>query len=130
MKANELRIGNLLRFNNLIEPERIIKVTGRFLIPFTTNGNNVNNYFQPIPLTEEWLMKFEFEKHPTKDYYYHDCGEYVIRVVINAFSGTIDNDSSWFISIQTGFASQPVTLVRKYVHQLQNLYFALTGEEL
>ena len=127
MKANELRIGNWygeFGIPKQVYPMLIVKLSQ------IEQANKIAIDVEDIPLTEEWLMKFEFEKHPTKDYYYHDCGEYVIRVVMNAFSGTIDNDSSWFISIQTGFASQPVTLVRKYVHQLQNLYHALTGEEL
>jgi hypothetical protein len=53
-----------------------------------------------------------------------------MKISINSFSGTLEKDSSWFISILTGYGSQPVTLVKQYVHQLQNLYFALAGEEL
>ena len=128
MKATELRLGNWVIGDAKIEYQLEIDDFADWYNDH--NSHTYGDFVHPIPLTEEWLMKFEFEKHPTKDYYYHDCGEYVIRVVINAFSGTIDNDSSWFISIETGFASQPVTLFRKYVHQLQNLYHALTGEEL
>jgi hypothetical protein len=58
--------------------------------------------FEPIPLTEEWLMKFGFdEKEP---------------VLI----------SSWKFS---PFCETIITKC-EHVHQLQNLYFALTGEEL
>jgi hypothetical protein len=116
MKANELRIGNLIRFNNLIEKEKIVTVTGRFLLPFSEDVGDISNYYQPIPLTEEWLLKFGFEK--IGEYWYKDrffiemlFGRLNLRITIN------NAESAYANSVQ-------------YVHQLQNLYFALTGNEL
>ena len=69
MKATELRIGNLVRHSK----DKSINVV-QFLSPFNEGFANTtiltNSYFppftiesaEPIPLTEEWLLKFGFEK--------------------------------------------------------------------
>lgn len=70
--------------------------------------------WDPIILTEEWLIKFGFSKdgeYYSKGYFhYHECG--------NIFIG---NDH-----VSGGNVDANI----KYVHQLQNLYFALKGIEL
>ena len=127
LSAQELRIGNYV-MGGKGKPYRFE------LCDFSDWCNDHNSHefgdnIHPIPLTEEWLLKFGFEKDRIMSYF-KDCGEYKMKISINSFSGTIEEDSSWFISILTGYGSQPVTLVKQYVHQLQNLYFALAGEEL
>jgi hypothetical protein len=70
---------------------------------------------KPIPLTEEWLLKFGFERRPW-------------GLIINGllFRDNIKNPCEVLtLEIGNGFRTEV-----KYVHQLQNLYFSLTGEEL
>ena len=75
--------------------------------------------YEPIQLTEEWLIKFGLNKtvdHPGRKLYEHD-----------------DIIPLWFSDkrVITDFYASRVRIREcKYVHQLQNLYFALTGEEL
>lgn len=106
MKANELRIGNFIFYAN----GDICKVSYhqiRYLI-ITTEKVNYN----PIPLTEEWLLKFGFEnKNKKKNWIY------------SAYGLKINNGK-----IISGLGGKMVCV--EYVHQLQNLYFALTNEEL
>jgi len=76
------------------------------------------NSVKPIPLTEEWLLRFGFELTETN----YDGGHHYW---IWDFSGILlttpyEDDSV----VELGDAKF------KYVHQLQNLYFALTGKEL
>jgi len=52
MKANELRIGNLIYCN-----EKIVKINSEVLY----QGVECES-FKPIPLTEEWLLKFGISK--------------------------------------------------------------------
>ena len=83
MKVEELRIGNWIK-----------------------DGHE----FNPIPLTEEWLLKFGFKK-------ISEIGDY----------------SNGNMTVILAISNKIYTLKRKrinHVHQLQNLYFALTGEEL
>lgn len=67
-----------------------------------------------IPLTEEWLFKFGFVK--VRDYPVFRLNGF--QVEFNGF------DSEW----GSGLIDKKTII--KYVHQLQNIYFCLFGEEL
>ena len=67
-------------------------------------SDNIN----PIPLTEEWLKRFGFGLCEHRGYV---KGEFYIGLSFN-------------------FYSDMASFKVNSVHQLQNLYFALTGEEL
>ena len=110
MKTNELMLGNYyLSFGvDLKQVETLHK--DKILIDFT-----------PIPLTEEWLLKFGFTKE--LDYFF---------IKINQFGTTLYlhiEDNIYQIGCQYGSWYSNNTEI-KYGHQLQNLYFALTNKEL
>jgi hypothetical protein len=125
MKASEVRIGNLLNHNN-----------GFVVGPFTVNSIHISDLerdnayakeYEPIPLTEEWLIEFGFKKENNTIYSISDklssseVGRwYFFKNENNSFTPHIkrENKFSW------------IGKEIKHVHQLQNLYFALTGEEL
>ena len=112
MKANELRIGNYLLYSDTEEKEPFnikIGLSDFFLIHEKTDGVN----YEPIPLTEEILLKCGFKKYITLDVCPTFCKEN-----INI------NDGVLYI-IDYGFINHI-----KSLHQLQNLYFALTSQEL
>ena len=114
MKANELRIGNYVYFHGDVEEINMVDgfgVIGREEQPLCSIDE-----FEPIPLTEEWLLRFGFEKirglHLCKGYSLNS-GEYLVYI----------DDRGVYLKTNKN-------IFIKYVHQLQNLYFALTGEEL
>jgi hypothetical protein len=140
MKASELRIGNYVNVpfqeqcpfridafeycsEKFIKVAQEVKLNGFEVHPLTWYGRDL----KPIPLTEEWLFKFGFylrdgfsntfklnvEKHK------YDCSEitYSEKEGLFRFSNGQQKGTTLIPHI-------------KYVHQLQNLYFALTGEEL
>jgi hypothetical protein len=116
MEASELRIGNLVLFNNTdIGTVTGIEgfVSGQFKISIN-NRIDIKYYcdvIKPIPLTEEWLLKFGFKLDG--DYYVN--GQWLFEFYPDGFSDfLIDNTAI------------PI----KHVHQLQNLYHALTQTEL
>jgi hypothetical protein len=107
MKASELRIGNWVK-SPLYGVE--------YEIEFIYESPTIKE-IEPIPLTEEWLLKFRFEKY--YEYYVNshlEISEMKSKKGYDAYC--TDMDFSIFMTEV------------KYVHQLQNLYFALTGEEL
>jgi len=114
MKAQELRLGNIIsRMHDINEP--VIEIVDMFTIDWI-NRNPNNETYKPIPLTEEWLLKFGFEKKGkriSKGWFYlwDENG-----IVVFALAEMQDYTGCY--------------LKIKYVHQLQNLYYALTGEEL
>jgi len=123
MKANELRIGNYVTFNNFIQPEKIVIVDGRFLLPFNKTDSEINNYYQPIPLTEEWLFKLGFEKINDFNYSFDD------------FMYLSVEDEDWEdlcmdVHIKNADVGIIYLTALECVHHLQNLYFSLTNTEL
>jgi hypothetical protein len=101
MEENELRIGNWV----LSPTQGEIQIENGWQID---EGEEV----KPIPLTEEWLIKFGFE--------YSD---------LNGDSGLWKIPPFQIYGKYNQFIYD-YRLDVNYVHQLQNLYFALTGEEL
>ncbi len=102
MTANELRIGNWF-----IEKGDVKQFDGDF---YHLLG------CVPIPLSQKWLEKFGFEYSEFEDLY--QKGGYDVDTKDNVYCHFYINEyGDWYKDIE-------------HVHQLQNLYFALTGEEL
>lgn len=120
MKAEEIRIGNKIKF---MDDGTIFTV-----VCIDLNKAGIENTdeiawiefesLKPIPLTEEWLLKLGFRNSESIDFRWYKewNGDIIIAYDVD--------DASLMISDTWQFGK------RKYVHQLQNLYYALTGEEL
>lgn len=122
ISAQELRIGNLIyslgqkhkdgRFLGWVNHE--IKVDLDVLQ--NINSENTDFKYSPIPLTEEWLFTLGFDKKQ------HNMG---ICYTLGDFEVYISKTHGFCINYNGVFIKSTF-----YVHSLQNLYFALTGEEL
>ena len=128
MKATELRIGNLIEYK--IEDElderkewwEISKVDFQDLTWLDSNPEDAD--FRPIKITEEWLLKFGFEDITGVDYILHiDVDFKLILIPADAFYPQIDKADD------VGWSSISLNKI-EYIHQLQNLFFSLCGEEL
>ena len=124
MKAKDLRIGNLYNMSEVGNND-VNKITGRDI--YALELDPIDDIYYPIPLTEEWLLKFGFKKlwDISEGFQFElDLDNYWTKIVFqdDLSFGLEDkggNDSIAFKNDTLG-----------YVHKLQNLYFALTGEEL
>jgi len=116
MKENELRIGNLLDLYGTIAT-----LQGEdFYHHYSINERKLSR-FKPIPLTEEWLLKFGFIKYGTL----HDSYR------LNPFIVELDILGNHYTFRKIMNKEESILLKEmKHVHQLQNLYFALTEKEL
>ena len=121
MKAREVRLGNLVMDGKDIE-----QVNARMIDMLV----KIEADFEPIPLNEEWLIKFGFSQmtdtspanyrmHKSKMFFYIRYGTF-----------TTDGGQTDLIGYNGLFIANKFVRVIRYVHELQNLYFALTGEEL
>jgi hypothetical protein len=136
MKARELRIGNFIYkeseyefengINQIISVLEFECVSTRPLNCHVKHHNvNISN-LKPIPLTEEWLLKFGFDK----------VGIALTSIAIAPLNlpctFNLPNTPFSFcqgkLILTTGTGDFCVNI--EYVHQLQNLYFGLTGKEL
>jgi hypothetical protein len=143
MEAKDLRIGNIVTIDNneyLAELKNIplivtgINETSNIGFPKSSHSislkshnsfhrySQFNEFISPIPLTPEILEKCGFNKEekktnrndiPSGTYQVYDKGHFAF----NSIHGW------WFNGKQLDFPPQ-------YLHQLQNLYYFLCGEEL
>lgn len=121
MKVQDLRVGNLVIYNN--KDFKVLEIY-QWKIKAQSNKGIVEfnlSELQPIPLTEQRLIEFGFEKGEDildykNVYYFKNCW-----VSLDCY------DNVGFDWIDETAVNCYETL---YVHQLQNLYYSLTGNEL
>lgn len=125
MKANELRIGNYLngKRGHVVVTE--IRANNNVKIHDNTSSFYVGICLIPIEITKEWLLKLGFEY---SEYYKN----YKVKAGNSYFNsvGWNDDDCEWYYNNDISDAGCYYITSIKYVHQLQNLFFALTGQEL
>lgn len=131
MKANELRIGNYVydRGGKLLQIDWFEK--NKVCMRMWTESKIMElhpmteefEYCQPIPLTEIWFNKFGIRGVGLSGnmFIYKDAFDNGSRFIIEW------DGESFYPEIDFAQCSWAEL---KYVHQLQNLYFALMGEEL
>ena len=115
MKTTELRIGNYV-MDSPVNGDDVLDVQAIYTNLIIHEERHVyNDELRPIPLTEEWLLRFGF-KHSGNGFFIH--AKSLIELA--------NIGDEYFHSGIKG-----VSLINvHFVHQLQNLYFALVGEEL
>jgi hypothetical protein len=111
MKANELRIGNLVYLKS---KDAIYEISSGHDIEEIDDAP-INFDAKPISLTEEWLLKFGAKELNAKR---GVLKEFVLKTVRIEMSNS------------GNFYYKNSKLILESVHQLQNIYFALTGKEL
>ena len=118
----ELRLGNFVNHNSF-GVSKIIGILENDLI-VEYDGNNYwddSKYSEPIELNEEWLQKLGFEKKAEHNFRL----KVLTRSIIHAYThGKVEIELGNMSGYSFGYPQV------YYVHQLQNLYFALTGKEL
>ena len=125
MRKEELRIGNFVNTNDYINLEVLgISSTNVGLKLECTNFISVDyNELKPIPITVDWLLKLGFGYHAFDK-------NYVITTQKDWHNSIKEIDGDWCYN--NDFSDAGCYFVRelKYVHQLQNLYYAINEEEL
>jgi len=132
--VKSLRIGNIVgdpHNDGTHAPVIIVDLYGDNKVSYKTKEGETciapTGELEGIPITEEWLIRFGFQRFPLpyQSEHFHRlpngfevmiCGDGKIRRIIT-FAGAVG------YSMQGGLGIPSV-------HDLQNLYFALTGEEL
>jgi len=116
MKANELRIGNYILSKGNSET-----ITGVYQEGIKAKGGKIFGLYEiaPIPLTEEWLLNFGFYKH-----YVTKEDNQIWRKDWQEGYFDLEQITSFY------FGHPCYSVCVTEIHQLQNLFYSLCGEEL
>jgi hypothetical protein len=121
IQSNEIRIGSLLLWKNPNTGDDEIVTIDIEDFDLIINKNYAHNYFGVVLNAELLVNKLGFKQHHNGCYlglmyikHIDTNTPYVWGVYSDNLNGVVIADA----------------VQLKYVHQLQNLYFALTGEEL
>lgn len=140
IKPEELRIGNIIlelawdensNGDIVADPERnaFVKVDAR-LINIISNKTSITQY-EPIPLTEELLVKAGFEKD--EGYNFGIGLDKVPYFTLDYFT-IILSDGAFYYSVKRydGGTSEnfEAEVELKYLYKLQNLFYEIKGTEL
>ena len=122
MDAKELRVGNFvtaIRCDNSQIIDQVKQLHESYVVTKFDWGK-----VEPIPLTEEWLTKLGFKQT-------EKIAQKIIRSVGRLGVLNVEKSKPFEIKLSYWVDDDGILISKiKYVHQLQNLYFALTGEEL
>lgn len=134
MLLTELRIGNIVgrQYVNPNPGGTTLEIEPCFVNEICKSAVNItvslkNNYrvkvpcnlLHPIPITQWWLEKFGFN-----------------HIEINGFGGWFRKNIIFVIiekeipCVELHLGEERIPIEIEYVHQLQNLYYAITGKEL
>jgi hypothetical protein len=137
MTVNELRIGNYLFLPGY---DIYIKVSSIYTTHYRCRGINGIDYedsirynYQPIPLTPELLEKCTLKKGFGTIVYSNgkETKEYHLSYPIVLVGNVINESYSVLYKYTRGCQNEEDFICEiEYLHQLQNLFFTLTNEEL
>jgi hypothetical protein len=148
--ASEIRVGNWLRYtidemayNNKyrITEDKLVQVDSISYdhllekeLPFSYCINHSSRrYFFPIELTEEILVKCGLKLKASDKieelFHFNLPNSSISFFVCCLQNGEVKYENDGFVLVLVGGVSYS-RIPCKYLHQLQNLYYTLTGEEL
>lgn len=122
LDSKDLRIGNYY----LNEENKLTELSGYYLWQLSVKEhhksfNQISEEFKPIPISEEWLIRFGFVKYGKLHDSYR-LNPFIVELGIlgnhYTFRKIMNRDESVLLKEM------------KYVHELQNLFRELKGKEL
>jgi len=117
-----------LRIGYLVLEDDTLQVGQVDLVIIGIIERELNHTYKPIPLTEEWLVKFGFIRQGSRNMWVKDKLCIDLKELPNIRGEFIEG---WYIGLKDlGNVLFHSFMKIEHVHQLQNLFYCLTGEEL
>jgi len=136
IKVNELRLDNFVVVNkggycNDNTVQKVTSISKKGINSWSDMGSSgfvKEEDMTHIQLTEEWLLKFGFEKDNDFGNWHLSAYEIFSSGNRDFVAATKEDFVYWYNHSSDDYYSSVIKI--NTVHQLQNLYFALTGQEL
>lgn len=127
MNAKELRIGNYVQYDSQLRGWTLDKVHPEYFIEGALKN------VKPVPITKKWLLSFGFEL--IEDGFDSDEGGIVCVLdfgIYRIFWSAVSKHWKFYRRVTKEYEGLQDLYISKlsHLHQLQNLYFALTQTEL
>lgn len=154
IKPQELRIGNIVTIDNQIHWPQLkdfpLSITAIELVSerdFPNSSASIrlisearqiysqfSEFIKPIELTPEWLTRLGFQDCNDPEFDNWAAAKMYFKGMIQVGAFRTDQNetvkyTSYFVKHPTFLNGNPINHINT-VHQLQNLYFAVSGEEL
>lgn len=127
MIASELRLGNWINVKCIAKEALFDDFDPQQCNIHNLQGilsGNDDFLYEPIPITEDWLVRFGF-KNPYEPFWFY------LEIESPRFIVYVNPETRGIALFDEADEEQYTHYIElNYVHQLQNLYFALTGTEL
>lgn len=129
MEKNELRIGNVVYDSLNQSYDIVIGINNNDTVDFPFGLNNDISFIEGIKINSDVIKTLGFiQDKPTEEFYvktYNDpLDKNYIKMTMFFFNGR------WTLCVIFGESSSTVINDIKYVHQIQNAFYSVTGQEL
>lgn len=130
MLANELRLGNWVRYNKTGECGQVVAITKTNVIIEVPIGNDFKEIqdslddFEPLPLTVDFLLKNGFKKQENHKGVYATMwiNDYDSWYLTSSYRTEADDYAGIFLAKEVNDYEEYAPLMEcEYVHQLQNV---------
>jgi hypothetical protein len=116
MRANEFRLGNYIQTDKG-DVAVIIRVEQDGIMVAPIDEDDYDYHVLPIPLEKDWVVNFGFKPNRYND-------EFIKGDLL------LDCEYTDYNTWNVVFKGQCFPIDLKYVHELQNIYYAIFGVEL
>lgn len=124
MKQSDLRVGNLVKYDGLVWAVNAFNWSKIYLDEIKTRNRcwvDHVDFIEPIVITPEWFEQAGFSNSDGVWWVQYHMENWGMQLIY------FNNECI----VRHGFMGDFTEITNlKYIHQLQNLYFALTGKEL
>jgi len=121
LAVRSLSVGNYLKKNGIV-----VQIDGRSIFDMWDDSGVIKCGYEPIELTEKWLLNLGFNKEYKDGYIGIDVGNTDFVLTFPKIMGDFQN----YFAFQFHSGGWAKFREIKYVHELQNLFRSITGVEL
>lgn len=129
MKKNEIRIGNVVYDFLNQSYDVIISINDNDTVDFLYESNNDINFVDGVKINSDIIKTLGLtQDNPTEEFYVKTYNDPLDKNYIKMTMFFSNNQ--WTLCVIFGEVSSTVIKNIEYVHQIQNAFFMVTGEEL